>query len=68
MSTAKTGSSKKGRGKVRMYNGGVVTPALYNGNGIGMGKYFAAMVNYQLVLDSNGKPMVFRECGELVDA
>jgi len=54
------------RARVRKLNGNVVKPCLYNGNAVGHGKYYAAMVNDVLVLDANKKPFQFRDCGELV--
>jgi len=44
----------------RVYNGERVTNALYNGRAVGHGMYFAAMVNGQLILDSDGKPIPTR--------
>lgn len=66
MAGAKTGTNKGRGGRVRKYNGQIVKPCLYNGNAQGHGKYFAAMIGDQLVLDPTGKPYVFRECGQLV--
>lgn len=50
----------------RILNGEVVKPVLYNGYNAGNGKYFAAEVKGQLVLDQAGVPMHFRSVGELV--
>lgn len=64
---AKTGAKKKNyTGRVRMLDGKVVKPVLYNGKSAGLGKYFAGAVNEQLVCDENGKPYYFREIGQLV--
>jgi hypothetical protein len=51
--------------RVRKLDGVVVQPVLYNGNAIGHGKYYAGNVNGQLV-EENGRPVPFREIGELV--
>lgn len=51
--------------RVRKLDGEVVRPVLYNGRSVGHGKYFAASVNGQLVLDANEKPVLFREAGTL---
>jgi hypothetical protein len=62
MAATKT-SAQKGIQKRRMLEGQVVRPVLYNGRAIGQGKYFAAEVNGQLVMDQDGRPMQFRLCG-----
>lgn len=61
---------KKGdsqRRRVRMLDGKEVKPVLYNGRGIGHGKYFAASIDGQLLCDKDGKPFLFREVGKLQD-
>lgn len=50
----------------RVLNGEVVKPVLYNGFNAGHGKYFAAEVKGQLMMDETGKPLPFRSVGELV--
>nr|NDG05751.1 hypothetical protein [Oxalobacteraceae bacterium] len=64
MAAPKT-QAQKGTQKRRMLEGQVVRPVLYNGRNIGHGKYFAAEVNGQLVMDDQGRPMQFRQVGEL---
>lgn len=66
MAQAKTAGKKKQVQKVRVIDGKVVKPCLYNGKAIGHGQYLAAMVGDQLVLDQNGKPFGYRD-GDLVD-
>ena len=51
--------------RVRKIDGVEVTPCLYNGKGVGHGKYFAAMVSGQLVCDDTGRPLNFRNAGAL---
>jgi hypothetical protein len=51
--------------RIRKLNGEIVRPVLYNGRGVGYGKYFAASINNQLVLDPNGKPFGFHRVGQL---
>jgi hypothetical protein len=55
-----------GVNRERMLNGKVVQNCLYNGIASGHGKYFAAMVDGQLIVDENGRPLPFREVGVLV--
>lgn len=64
MKKNKVGAS--GINRVRTFNGKPVQNCLYNGLACGHGKYFAAMIDGQLVLDENGKPIPFRDLGELV--
>ncbi len=66
MAGAKVGSNKKNGGKVRMLNGAPVTTVLYNGRGVGHGKYYAGQANGALVCDADGKPLHITEVGELV--
>lgn len=66
---ATTAANKKLEGLyIRKYNGKTVVSCLYNGRGIGHGKYFAAMVDSALVLDATGRPIPFTELGDLVRA
>lgn len=51
--------------KVRIYNGKIVKPVLFNGRSAGMGKYFAAQIDGQLVCDSSGKPLKYKGVGIL---
>lgn len=62
MASPKT-SAQKGVQRVRKLDGQVVRPVLYNGRAVGHGKYFAAEVNGQLVLDESGKPEQYRQVG-----
>jgi len=66
MAGAKVGSNKKSAGKQRMLNGAPVILVLYNGKSIGHGKYHAGSVAGNLVCDTAGKPLPFKEVGELV--
>lgn len=67
MASAKTGGNKKTDGlRIRMLDGKKVIPVLYNGRAVGHGKYFAAEVDGKFILDANGKPMEFKQVGELV--
>jgi hypothetical protein len=50
---------------VRKLGDKVVKPCWYNGRAKGHGAFFAAMIDNDLVLDSSGKPLQFRECGTL---
>jgi uncharacterized protein YwbE len=63
---AKVGSGKKQAQKIRKLGEKVVKMVLYNGRNIGHGKYFVGEVDGKLVEDANGKPVPFREIGELV--
>lgn len=51
--------------KTRKLDGKVVKTCLYNGRALGHGKYFAAMIDDQFVLDENGKPCKWAAVGEL---
>lgn len=42
-----------------------VTPAWYHGSRCGHGNYMAGHINDQLVEDSHGKPIPFRQIGQL---
>lgn len=64
MAAPKSNSNKSNQ-KVRKLNGQVVRSVLYNGKAIGYGKYFAAEVNGQLLLDESGRPLEFRTTGYL---
>lgn len=67
MAGAKTGANKKIDGlKIRMLNGKKVVAVLYNGKAIGHGKYFTGEVEGKLVCDESGKPLPFRQIGDLV--
>lgn len=52
---------------IRMLDGKKVVPCLYNGRACGHGKYFAAMVGDQLIVDEHGKPLPFNGAGEMVE-
>lgn len=43
-----------------------VKAILYNGRGVGHGKYFAGEVNGVIVKDNNGVPLRLRQIGELI--
>lgn len=64
MAAPKT-QAQKGAQRVRKLDGHPVRPVLYNGRATGQGKYFAAEVNGQLVLDEQGRPRQFKETGQL---
>lgn len=66
MGKSKNKNQGSGANRVRMFNGKVVQNCLYNGIATGHGKYFAAMVDGQLILDETGRPLPFRSVGELV--
>lgn len=66
MGKPKSKGGSAGINRVRMLNGKVVQNCLYNGIATGHGKYFAAMVDGQLILDDTGRPLPFRSVGELV--
>lgn len=51
--------------RIRKFNGKIVKACLYNGRAIGHGKYFAAEIDGDLVVDENGKPVPFQRCGQL---
>jgi hypothetical protein len=51
--------------RVRMLNGKIVTPVLYNGKNIGQGKYFAGQVDGSMILDQQGVPLKFNSIGDL---
>jgi len=53
--------------RVRMLDGKVVKPVLFCGQHAGLGKYFAASIDGVMLLDSAGKPLLFRSTGELQD-
>lgn len=65
MAAPKT-QAQKGTQKRRMLGDQPVRAVLYNGRSIGNGKYMAAEVNGQLVLDENGCPAQYRVTGTLV--
>ncbi len=67
MAGAKTGQKKTVGLRVRMLDGKRVIPCLYSGRAVGHGKYFAAMINDQLIVDETGKPYPFDAVGELVE-
>lgn len=54
--------------RVRKLDGKVVKPVLYNGRGIGHGKYFAASIDGEMLLDEAGKPIPILQAGTLEDA
>ena len=52
--------------KVRITDDGkIIKPALFNGLAAGQGKYFAAMIDGQLIYDAAGKPVPFKAIGKL---
>ena len=53
-------------GRIRMLDGKRVTNCLYNGLGIGHGKYFAGMVEGKLVMGPNDRPLPYYQTGTLV--
>jgi hypothetical protein len=65
MAAPKT-QAQKGTQKTRMFNGQPVRIVLYNGRALGHGKYFAAEVGGQLISDEEGRPLHYRNVGELV--
>lgn len=65
MAAPKT-QAQKGTQKRRMLGDQVVRAVLYNGRSIGQGKFMAAEVNGQLVLDDQGQPAQYRQTGTLV--
>jgi len=65
MAAAKT-QTQKGTQRVRKLDGQVIRSVLYNGRAAGHGRYFAAELNGQLLLDDTGRPLQYREVGELV--
>lgn len=64
MAAPKT-QAQKGTQKVRRYEGQIVKSVLYNGRACGHGRYFAAEINGQLVLDPAGRPIEYRTLGTL---
>lgn len=74
---AKTGQKKKVLGNVRMHDGKVVKPFLFDGRYGGHGKYWAGYVRLDVkdstvwdgaILDAQGVPLQFRNIGELAPA
>ncbi|MGZ8924580.1 MAG: hypothetical protein ACXW2E_01725 [Nitrososphaeraceae archaeon] len=63
MAAPKKTSGSKGPQRVRMYEGKIIKPTLYVGS---FGRYMAATLNDQILKDSNGRPLEFRQAGELV--
>lgn len=51
--------------RVRKLDGKLVKPVLYNGRAVGHGKFFAASIDGELLLDETGKPIPIREVGAL---
>lgn len=51
--------------RVRKLDGKVVKTVLYNGRALGHGQYFAGSVDDKLVLDEAGKPLPYRQVGQL---
>lgn len=49
----------------RMLDGKIVSAVLYNGRGIGHGKYMTGEVDEKLVTDKNGKPMYLHDIGQI---
>lgn len=66
MGKPKSKSQGAGVNRIRMLNGKTVQTCLYNGSAIGHGKFFAAMVDGQIILDNKGRPVPFRSVGDLV--
>lgn len=60
---ATAGSSTQ---RTRMLDGKKVRGVLYNGRASGQGKFMAAEVDGQMIMDSQGKPLPFNQVGELV--
>jgi hypothetical protein len=67
-------AAKKGKAKIggrksvskntyRSYQGQEVRPVLYAGKHAGHGTYMAGMVNGQLVADSTGRPIPYKQIG-----
>jgi len=67
MSIGKTASNKNVQARVRMLDGKKVVATFFNGRATSEGKYLAGMVDDQLVLDANGRPVPFHQIGELVN-
>lgn len=75
---AATGQKKKNPGKVRMYQGKVIRPVLYNGRAIGQGLFYGGHIVDPsqrdatawdlMVKDENGVPVPLDQIGELVAA
>lgn len=59
-------AAQKGTQKRRMLDNKVVRNVLYNGQAVGHGKFMAAEVDGQLLLDETGKPLPFNQVGELI--
>jgi len=51
--------------KVRKLNGVAVRRVLYNGRGVGHGKYFTGDIDGELIVDENGKPVPIDLIGQL---
>lgn len=63
---AKTAAGKKTQ-RVRMYEGKVVKPVLFDGKNTGLGKYMAASIDDVLVINpKTGKPYEYKSLGESV--
>lgn len=67
MAAPKSTAKKQEGQKVRMLDGKVVKPVLYIGRAVGHGKYFTGEVDGKLVCDDSGKPLPFRQIGELYE-
>lgn len=58
-------SSGKGKNKIRYLGDKEVKPTLYCGKWEGYGSYIAGTVDGELVCDNKGKPLSFKQIGEL---
>ena len=54
--------------RVRKLDGKLVKPILYNGRAVGHGKFFAASIDGEMLLDETGKPIPILQAGTLEDA
>ena len=59
--TRKSNKREKAALRHRLFDGKIVMPAKYYGSLAGIGNYTAGMVNGELILDEEGKPMHFRD-------
>jgi hypothetical protein len=66
MAAPKTSAQKYEHQKVRRLDGKDVKAVLYNGKHTGHGKYMAGEVDGKLIVDINGKPMQYKNIGDVV--
>ena len=61
MATKNNPKNKGVAGNVKKYNGKDIEPVMYNGMHIGYGKYLSAkyLKTNEIILDSNGKPVLW---------